>query len=295
MNSEPTRCRLCASSVVACGEQRILRYDVTVFLCPECDLLQTQKPHWLDEAYSTALTLLDTGAAQRSQITVGVTLGIASILGIRRSSRCLDFGGGHGLFVRMMRDRGYDFRWVDRYAENMFARGFTGNPAASHDLVTSFEVFEHLVDVAGDLDLLFRPRHRYILVGTLLHHGYDERWWYFSNETGQHVSFFSPRTMRFVADRYRYQVFIGPQYSLFARDDEAIGLVRKGLLRQCIPRSWLLFGLTSLVPEALRFRFGPSRAADDSSELEQILRQQHIDQHESGRGTPDDGRSAMHS
>src|SRR5512147_2178994 len=83
LNSDPTRCRLCGSSVVACGEQRMLRYDVTIFLCPECDLLQTQKPHWLDEAYSSALTLLDTGAAQRSQITVGITLGIARILGIR--------------------------------------------------------------------------------------------------------------------------------------------------------------------------------------------------------------------
>jgi len=81
---------------------------------------------------------------------------------------CLDYGGGHGVFVRIMRDFGFDFRWSDCYATNIYARGFEGDVHLRHELVTAFEVFEHLVDVRAELAALFEPRHRYILVSTLV-------------------------------------------------------------------------------------------------------------------------------
>ena len=40
------------------------------------------------------------------------------------AGRFIDYGAGTGLLVRAMRDSGCDFRTFDRYAKNVFARGF---------------------------------------------------------------------------------------------------------------------------------------------------------------------------
>lgn len=254
------------------GQQRMLRYDVTIFQCPRCDLMQTEYPYWISEAYSKALTLLDTGAVQRAQLTAGLTIGVARVLGLGRGQRGIDFGGGHGLYVRMMRDRGFDFRWTDRYAENLFARGFEGDLAARHDLLTAFEVFEHLVDVAADLATIFQAGHRYVLVGTLLHSGYRDEWWYYTNGTGQHVAFYSARTMRFIADRFDYSVVSGPEYALFIRNDELLGRVPRAILARLVAHPWATYGLTSIVPDPVRLRFGRSPAQHDYELLAKTLR-----------------------
>jgi hypothetical protein len=272
VNSPTTVCRLCGAEAQLRGQQRMLRYQVAIFQCPVCDLMQTEDPYWIAEAYSKALTLLDTGAVQRGQLTAGLTLGIARLLGLGRDARCIDYGGGHGLYVRMMRDRGFDFRWTDRYAENLFARGFDGDLQTPHDLLTTFEVFEHLVDVGTDIATLFEPGHRFALVGTLLHNGYQDGWWYFTNRTGQHVAFYSPRTLRYVASRYGYSVLVGPEYSLFIRDGETVGRVARGVLARLVARPWLAFGLTSLIPDPVRFRFGHSRTHADHLMLDERLR-----------------------
>ncbi len=36
----------------------------------------------------------------------------------------MDFGAGHGVFVRMMRDKGFDFFWNDIYCKNLYAKDF---------------------------------------------------------------------------------------------------------------------------------------------------------------------------
>ena len=36
----------------------------------------------------------------------------------------LDYGVGYGVFVRLMRDIGFDYFWQDKYTENLFAQGF---------------------------------------------------------------------------------------------------------------------------------------------------------------------------
>src|SRR5687768_9149307 len=144
-------CRLCGREAAQCGRQRLLSHDVAIYRCSHCDLLQTETPYWIAEAYTQAISSLDTGAIQRNQVTVGIVLAMARVVGLASSARCLDWGGGHGVFVRMMRDRGFDFRWRDEYAQNLFASGFEGSLEDSYELITSFEVLEHFVDVRGQL------------------------------------------------------------------------------------------------------------------------------------------------
>jgi hypothetical protein len=214
-------CRLCDAPAEFAVRQTVLRkYPVAYFRCPRCDLLQTEKPYWLAEAYDDRVAILDTGAVDRNLLCADLVQVIAWLLGVGPEQRCLDIGGGSGLLVRLMRDRGLDFRWADKFAANLYARGFEGDAAATRDLVTAFEVFEHFDDVKGEVERLFFPRHRFVLASTFLHRGHRDDWWYYVPEVGQHIAFYSRDTMRFLGETFGYDAICGPAFTLFARRNE---------------------------------------------------------------------------
>jgi hypothetical protein len=260
-------CRLCGVTAKLVSTQQVLsRYKVGYYQCPQCDLIQTQRPFWLDEAYHSALSDFDTGAVARDRLCTQITLSLTWLLGVGADSPCVDFGGGHGALARGMRDHGYDFRWHDKYAKNMFARGFEGNPQQSQKLLTCFEVWEHLPDAGADLESFFQPAHDSVLVATFLHRGHRENWWYYCPEAGQHVAFFSYRTMAFVAKRFGYERIVGQRYTLFYKPgilrgwrQALAGRILRAAGANCNSRAALL----SLL---LRPRL-PSRTWDDHVEL----------------------------
>lgn len=214
----PHACRLCGAPARFVVRQTILhKYEAAYFQCPACDLLQTETPHWLAESYDDAVAILDTGAVDRNLLCADLLQALAWLLNTEPADSCLDFGGGAGLFVRLMRDRGFDFRWSDKFATNQFARGFEGDSTRPHDLVTAFEVFEHFDDVRAEITRLFSPSHRSILVSTFLHRGHRDNWWYYVPEVGQHVAFYSRQTMAHIAQQYGYDAICGPAFTLFSK------------------------------------------------------------------------------
>lgn len=247
-------CRLCGGETTHFMEARVLtRHDVRYFRCAACDLIQSELPHWLDEAYGSAISALDTGAIQRNTFTARLTLAVGTALGLDPSERCLDFGGGCGVLTRMMRDAGWHFTWSDKYGPNLFARGFEGDPAQSHELVTAFEVFEHLSDVRGELANLFAPRPRVVLASTVLHDGQPSRdWWFFGFGHGQHVAFFSAKTMRLIARDFGYEVIAAPSRTLFIRRDIAIPAWRRALAARLLVSDWLAYACGSILVELRR-------------------------------------------
>jgi len=230
-----TSCRLCGSDTHFLFCQRVLhKHDVRYFRCASCDLIQSEEPWWLGEAYSSAITAFDTGAIARNALCARLTAAAAWLLGLTPDSRCADMGGGHGVFVRMMRDRGFDFRLCDKYAQNLFARGFEADPRERFHLVTCFEVMEHFADVAGELDRLFSPRHDALLVSTVLHRGHCEGWWYYGPTHGQHVAFYSRQTMQFIAGRFGYDAIVGGAYTIFVNRRVAPARWKRMLLSRLI-------------------------------------------------------------
>lgn len=261
--SDPAPCRLCGAEVLPHVRQRLLgKHDVQFQRCPRCDLIQSEPPYWLDEAYSHAISALDTGAIQRNQICGRLTITVARVLGIDARARCLDYGGGHGVFARMMRDLGFDFRCWDAHAENLFARGFEGDIRAPHQLVTAFEVLEHLGDVAGQLHQLFSVGHDHIFIGTVLHDGAPDGWHYYVPEAGQHIAFYSPRTLRVIAERFGYDATIGPAYSVFSR--QTLGPVRRALLGRLMRQPVLGWAVGALTPTLVLQKLGLARGYTQS-------------------------------
>ncbi len=97
---------------------------------------------WLDEAYSDAIALTETGILARNLKNIRVVSVAMRANGLEQA-RGIDLGAGYGLLFRGLRDVGIDFHWSDPFAENLLARGFEAdeNP---YDVAAAFEVLEHL-------------------------------------------------------------------------------------------------------------------------------------------------------
>ena len=52
-----------------------------------------------------------------------------------------------------MRDTGFAFEWYDKYCQNIFAKQFARSQT-HYDVVTAFELLEHLPNPYADLDTI---------------------------------------------------------------------------------------------------------------------------------------------
>ncbi|HIO85107.1 MAG TPA: glycosyl transferase group 1, partial [Candidatus Nitrosopelagicus sp.] len=108
----------------------------------------------------------DTGMIMRNYWFRNVTATIIFFL-FDHKGKFFDYGGGYGIFVRLMRDTGFDFYWQDKHTENLFARGFEFTDTENNlvELLTCFEAFEHFVEPAAELEKLLSVS-RNILLST---------------------------------------------------------------------------------------------------------------------------------
>jgi len=199
------RCKICDSALSPFGSGRVLgRHEVRYYRCETCGFVQTEPPYWLDEAYERALIPADVGVAQRNIELAAVTQAVIQHF-FRADRRFLDYGGGYGLFVRLMRDRGFDFRWHDRYAPNLLSRGFdAAGDTDGFELVTAFEVLEHLVDPVPEVAEMLRRGDSLLCTTRLLPSTSPKpgEWWYYALSGGQHVSLFTFDALRRLAARF---------------------------------------------------------------------------------------------
>jgi len=197
-------CSICNSPTGKFASAIVLgKHKVDYFKCCQCGFVCTEAPYWLEEAYSTAITGSDIGLLRRNSRLVTIAHAVISVF-FNTRGRYLDFAGGYGLFVRMMRDSGFDFKWYDRYCTNLFAGGFAADfdNAGNFDLVTAFEVFEHLVDPVDGLEELLKHSKNILITTDLLPKPAPkpEEWWYYGLEHGQHVSFYTRKSLQFLAE-----------------------------------------------------------------------------------------------
>ncbi len=196
-------CKICEAPTVHFGQQRILgQYLAEYRRCQACGYVFVVDPHWLEHAYSTAIAALDTGIVTRNLWLADV---MSALLGtsLRKTRRTLDFGAGTGLLVRLMRDRGHDFHWYDAYSPNLLARGFESELSARFDLVTAFELVEHLPDPVATFDALHLLAPVIVISTELLPESASELddWWYYAPESGQHIGFFTSNSLQVLARR----------------------------------------------------------------------------------------------
>jgi hypothetical protein len=197
-------CKICSSTSTSFATAKVLRkYDVQYYACENCGFIQTEDPTWLDEAYTEPIAMTDIGLISRNLTLSRKTAIIISMM-FNPDAAFLDHGGGNGMFVRLMRDRGFDFYWQDIHTQNMFAKGFEKPDDKTFELLTTFEVFEHLVNPLDEISNMLKDSQS-ILFSTLLvpnPRPQPEDWWYYSLSAGQHISLYTKRSLEIIAGKF---------------------------------------------------------------------------------------------
>ena len=250
-----TQCAVCSSATrLSHSDKLMCRLDVDYFYCDECGLLQTEKPYWLDDAYADVIALSDTGLLSRN-ISLAMRLTAVLYFLFERDARYVDAGGGYGVLTRLMRDVGFDFYWSDPYCANLFAKGFEAVDGGPFAAVTAFEVVEHVHDPVGFIrEALSQNRSKSFLFSTQLFEGGPPpvTWPYYSQETGQHISFYQRRTLERIARNLQLNLFSSGYFHLLT-DRE----VNNAKFMACSSRA--AFAAFPMIKARLRSRTWPDR------------------------------------
>lgn len=178
------------------------KYNIKYYHCDNCGFLQTEEPYWIEESYAESINISDTGYMQRN-LNLSKKLTILLSILFEKDAKFLDYAGGYGVFVRLMRDIGFDFYWDDKFTSNLFARGFEYNQQFI-DAVTTFESFEHYVYPLQEIEKMLSISKTIIFSTELVPNPIPKpkEWWYYGLDHGQHICFYSEKTLKFIAYKY---------------------------------------------------------------------------------------------
>jgi hypothetical protein len=202
------KCKICQSASPLFGEAKILnKYLVRYFRCESCGFIQTEDPYWLDEAYSEAITKSDIGLISRNLQMIDPTKKLI-LTCFEPTGKFIDYGGGYGIFTRLMRDHGFDFYRHDPLCKNLFADGFDAEPNINYTLLTAWEVFEHLENPLVEIEkmLSYSPN---LVFSTMLLQNIPQpldQWWYYGLEHGQHIGLYSRKSLQVIAQKFGLKI-----------------------------------------------------------------------------------------
>lgn len=210
-------CKVCGNNCEEKFEGLILgKYTVKYYFCPVCEYLQTEEPYWLEEAYKEPIAPEDTGILQRNLNNRVTTASVISCF-FDMDKKFLEYAGGYGILTRLMRDIGFDFVWNDKFSSNLFARGFEYKSSDKIELITAYEVLEHLDSPMEELEQMFKIANNILFTQTLLPLPVPKinKWWYYAASSGQHISFYTNKTLDTVAKNFNKKHLSCGEFHLF--------------------------------------------------------------------------------
>lgn len=204
-------CRICKSENKKIFTAKVLnKYEVDYFYCSECGFISTEEPYWLKEAYADSINKEDTGYVSRNIILARKSF-LFLITFFNKDDSFLDYAGGYGMLTRLMRDMGLNFYWEDKYTKNLFARRFEYNKQKI-SAITCFECFEHFSSPVEEIEKILSISEN-IFFSTSLYDANNHRavpdvsWPYYGFGHGQHISFYSLKTLKYIADKYKLNLY----------------------------------------------------------------------------------------
>jgi len=198
------KCKICKNQSKKKFDTVILKkHKIAYYFCTNCGFLQTSEPYWLKEAYAETINISDTGLISRNLRLCKISSVLIYFL-FNKEAKFVDFAGGYGIFTRLMRDVGFNFFWHDPYTVNLVSRGFEITDNKNVVLLTSFEAFEHFVEPIAEIENMLGMSENILFTTELLPHPVPnpKQWWYYGLDHGQHVSFYSLQTLKYIAKKY---------------------------------------------------------------------------------------------
>ena len=216
-------CSICSFNMNLAFRHKVLnKYDVAYFQCQNCGYLQTENPFWLEEAYKQSINVTDTGILSRN-INFSKSTSVIIYFLFNRKGKFVDWAGGYGIFTRLMRDIGFNFYWYDPYTPNLVARGFEFDQKDRNavELLTIFETFEHFSNPIEEIKKIIDISPNIIFSTELLPNSIPEpqSWWYYGFDHGQHISFYSLKTLTYIAKIFGLNFLTNGELHLFTKKD----------------------------------------------------------------------------
>jgi hypothetical protein len=198
--SESSACTICGGKTHFTHTSKIIKkYEAEYYRCEDCEYWFVLNPYWIKEAHSFGISSLDTGLVSRN---LKFAISVSNLLRAFqfKFDVFVDWSGGNGLFTRLMREFGYNYLWTDKYSNNMFASG-SEYISGSVGAVSLFEVLEHLEYPLETLqNIIEQTKCQMIIFSQTLHSNSESaNWWYFMPTSGQHISFYSIKTLEVMA------------------------------------------------------------------------------------------------
>lgn len=178
-------------------------------VCPTCafafapTMWKWDPEAFRDHVYNDAYEVVDPDyLGVRPDNNAQAVIGLFPELG---AARHLDYGGGNGRLSRTLREAGIDSRSFDPFVE-----GHDQRPQETFDLVTAFEVFEHVPSIERlmlDLSALTHDE-SLVMFSTAISDGNiaeNQRlsWWYAAPRNG-HISLYSRNSLARLANHYGF-------------------------------------------------------------------------------------------
>jgi SAM-dependent methyltransferase len=155
--------------------------------------------------YNDAYVLVDPDYVEARPKANAQTL-VSMFKGKAHGFRHLDYGGGEGTLSNLLKESGWKSTSYDPFVNKDKVLSQLGK----FDLITAFEVFEHVPDpqqLMRDLRTLLAPN-GIVLFSTLLSDGHiatDQKlnWWYAAPRNG-HISLFSKQSLNMLAHQNKF-------------------------------------------------------------------------------------------
>jgi hypothetical protein len=199
-----SKCRCCYNIIKRpLFSAKLLKRDVSYFECNNCGYVQTEEPYWLKEAYTSAINHSDTGIMARNLSNLSLVVATLTMMKMR-SSLVVDYAGGHGFLVRLLRDFGLNALWSDPYCDNLVARGFEYKNEGHAKLITAFETFEHFTNPCDEISKMLDIAPNILFTTSIISNPAPQplRWWYYGLEHGQHIGFYRIKTLRYISEKF---------------------------------------------------------------------------------------------
>lgn len=230
MSRHSNICKICESETKQIFTRTILqRHKISYFQCPKCGFTQTEEAFWLPEAYESSMNLGDTGQVIRSiQNSIKLKFVLSAIS--KPTEPFLDYAGGYGILTRLMRDLGFNFFWEDKFTKNLLASGFEG-ASIKYSAVTVFECFEHWENPMIEIQNLFEKTDTIIFSTNIISDPAPKEWWYYGFDHGQHISFFSRNSLKFIAEKFGCYFYSKAGIHIFSKNKISSIKLFSGILR----------------------------------------------------------------
>lgn len=218
------KCNICGGGVRELFKVVIFKESRSLCKCLDsnCCHVQFVNVDWLARAYEKAIVSLDTGAVKRCYLFSAIISTFSVVynaFNTRPLLRYVDYGGGAGLLTRLLRDRGLNAYSFDAFCENVYSSGFIADNSPS-DFISLIEVVEHLqypMIEMSDIIKKFEPKVIFfttVFAPDLM----EENWWYLTPDTGQHINFFTKKSVSKLATNLNYHAYFFGRYTLLSKN-----------------------------------------------------------------------------